>query len=178
MGRDTEDAASRLHLIDTHYREHPQTGPSERRAPSVTPGAPLNIGIVDYMARCVDEVVQHARADAGDSLGPLPTRAGDYYDWWTDSTADAGPEVQLHRDIVIYRQGLEHAIKLGDHDVVCRHPCPRCATWGLQWQPYTQRAMCLNTECRGRDGMSSAWTLGRLATQYVTQKEILRIRAT
>src|SRR5690242_10198004 len=70
MGRDTEDAASRLHLLATHYREHPQTGPSERRSPSVTPGAPLNLGIVDYMSRCVDEVVQHARDEAAGDIGP------------------------------------------------------------------------------------------------------------
>jgi hypothetical protein len=178
MGRDTEDAASRLHLLATHYREHPQTGPSERCSPSVTPGAPLNLGIVDYMSRCVDEVVQHARDEAAGDIGPLPARVRDVYAWWEEQTEDAPAEVRQRRDIVIYRQSLEHAIALGDHDVVCAHPCPRCTTWGLQWQPYTRRAMCLNIDCRGRDGMSSAWTLARLATQYVTQKEILKIRAT
>jgi hypothetical protein len=178
MGRDTEDAASRLHLIDTHYREHPRTGPSVRRAPSVSPGAPLNLNIVDHMANCVDEVVQFVRAEAAGDIRPLPDRPRDFYTWCEEKTEDAPPEVQQRRDIVIYRQSLEHAIAVGNYEVICAHPCPRCTTWGLQWQPYTQRARCLNMDCRGRDGQPSAWTLVRLATQYVTQKETLQIRAT
>ncbi|WP_329376200.1 hypothetical protein [Streptomyces sp. NBC_01483] len=178
MGSDTEDAASSLHLLATHYREHPQTGPSERRAPSVNPGAPLNLGILDRLEQCVDEVVEHARADAGDSLGPLPPRVRDVYDWWTDSTADASPEVRLRRDIVIYRQGLENAIRLGEHKRIRTHPCPGCHTWGLQWEPHRQKALCLNRKCRDRNGMARTWSLARLATQYVTEQESRISRAT
>lgn len=178
MGRDTDDASSSLHLLATYYREHPQTGPSERRAPSVSPGAPLNLGILDHIDRCVDEVVEHARYDAGDSLGPLPARVRDVYDWWHEHTEDATPEVQLRRNIVIYRQRLEHAIRLGDYKVVRPHPCPACGTYGLQWRREDQRAVCLKKECRDRNGMARTWTLARLATQYVTQQESRARRAT
>ncbi|MEU7338635.1 hypothetical protein [Streptomyces sp. NPDC007074] len=179
MGRETDDdAASRLHLLDTYYRQHPSTGPTERRSPSVSTAAPLNLDMVDYIDRCVDEVVQHTRAEAPKPTGPVPSRVAEIYDWYREHTEDAGPEVQQQRDIVIVRQRLEHGIRMGDYNVVCPHPCPRCTTWGLQWQQYRQRAVCLNVECRGRDGMASSWTLGRLATQYVMKKEILRIRAT
>lgn len=177
MGRDTDDAASRLHLLDTYYREHPNTGPSGRRSPSTTPGAPLNLGILDHLDACRDEVVQHARTDAGD-LPPLPARVRDVYDWWEEQTRDAGPEVRLQRDIVIYRQGLEHAIRLGDTKVVRPHPCPACGTWGLEWQSQPGKALCLNRKCRDRHGMARMWSLAALATQYVTEKENRSRRAT
>ena len=178
MGRDSDDAAASLHLLDTHYREHPTSGPSERRTPSVSPSAPLNLGILDHLDRCISEVVDHARADAGDSLGPLPQRVRDVYDWWTENTADADHEVQLRRDIVIYRQGLESAIRLGEYKRIRKHPCPACRTWGLQWQPHSGHALCLNRRCRDRNGMARSWSLDRLATQYVTSQENRGRRAT
>jgi len=177
MGRDSDDAAASLHLLDTHYRTHPANGPAERRTPSVSPGAPLNLDILDHLDRCRAEVVQHARAEVP-QLQPLPPRIRDVYDWWTEQTADAGHEVQLRRDIVIYRQGLEHAIRLGEYKVVRTHPCPACGTWGLQWQAHTRSALCLNRKCRDRHGMARTWSLARLATQHIVEKENRARRAT
>lgn len=175
MGRtandDSEEAASHLRLLDTHFHEHPQHGPAERRTTSATPGTPLNLGIVDYIDRCVAEVVDHARTEAPAPVGPLPASAAGIYDWYLEHTADAGPEVHLQRDIIIKRQQLEHAITLGDTDAVCKHPCPACGTWGLEWSAYTHRAMCINGRCRDRHGMGRTWTLGRLATQHVLEQE-------
>ncbi|MFD1278053.1 hypothetical protein ACFQ51_56895 [Streptomyces kaempferi] len=95
MGRETDErdaAASQLHLLDQLYRTHPSTGPAVRRSPSVNTSAPLNIGIVDYIDRCVDEVVQHARAEAPGPTGPVPTRVADIYDWYREHTEDAAPK--------------------------------------------------------------------------------------
>lgn len=178
MGRDSDDAAASLHLLDTHYREHPNRGPAERRSTSPTPGTPLNLGVVDYIDRCVGEVIDHARTQAGHPLPPLPARARDVYDWWHEQTEDADRETQLRRDIVIYRQKLEHRIALGEHKAVRPHPCPACATYGLEWSPERGMALCFNRKCRDRHGMGRTWTLARLATQYVTAKETRARRAT
>ena len=179
MGRDdTEEASTSLHLLATHYREHPNNGPSERRSPSVSPGTPLNLGIVDHIDRCIDEVVQHARTEAPKPAGPVPSRVADIYDWYREHTEDAGPEVRLRRDIVIHRQKLEHAIALGEHKVIRTYSCPGCRTWGLQWEPHRQKALCLNRRCRDRNGMARTWSLARLATQYVTEQESRISRAT
>lgn len=177
MGRDADDAANSLYLLDTHYRRHPDHGPGERRAASVTPGTPLNIGIVDHIDACIAEVVEHTRAEAPHP-GPLPDRVADIYDWYREHTDTAGPEVQLRRDIVIHRQRLEHAIELGDDKVIRTHPCPACRTWGLKWQAHARRALCLKKDCRDRNGMARTWSLARLATQYVTDQENRARRAT
>jgi hypothetical protein len=178
MGRDTTEAATGLHLLDTHYRVHPSTGPSGRRSASPAPGAPLNLAVVDHIDRCVAEVVDHARADAGDTLAPLPPRVRDIYDWWHQHTEHAAPEVRLRRDIVIHRQRLEHAIALGETGVIRTYPCPGCATWGLIWQDHLHRALCPNIRCRDRNGMARSWSLARLATQAETEQENRASRAT
>ncbi|MFD9443459.1 hypothetical protein [Streptomyces sp. NPDC060001] len=181
MGRtddDTAEASAGLHLLDTHYREHPQTGPTGRRATNATPGTPLNIGIVDHITRCVAEVVDHARTEAPKPTGPLPDRVADIYDWYLQHTADAGPEARLRRDIIIKRQQMEHAIALGDHKVVRTHWCPGCRTLGLKWNSHARRAMCLNGRCLDRHGAGRSWTLARLATQYILDQEIRARRAT
>ncbi|GAA3154713.1 hypothetical protein ACFQ0X_44035 [Streptomyces rectiviolaceus] len=176
MGRD-ETATARLRELNAHFREHPRTGPAERHAPTVTSSAPLNIGILDHMKACVDEVVQHARA-TDPATGPAPAKVTSLYDWFREHTAHAGDEQQRVRETVIYRQGLEHAILQGDTDVVCTHPCPGCRTWGLQWDRARRRALCLNMDCQDRSGGGSTWSLGRIATQHITAQESLRRRAT
>lgn len=174
---DTDDAAFRLHLLDTEFREHPNHGPSERRAPQMSASAPLNLDMLDHLDRCRDEVIQHARA-GGATLRSLPTRVREVYDWWEEQTKDAAPQVQLQRDIVIYRQSLENAIRLGDEKVVRPHPCPGCGTYGLEWQPRPAKAICVNRRCRDKNGMAHQWSLARLATQYVMEQEKRRRRAT
>lgn len=173
---DAEQAAAGLHLLDTHYRRHPDHGPRDRRATSVTPGTPLNVDIVDHIDRCVAEVVHHTRAETPAPAGPPPARVADIYDWYRQHTAEAGPEAQLRRDIVIHRQALEHAIAIGDHQVIRRYPCPACNTWGLMWQRELKRALCPNIYCRNTHGMAQTWALARLATQYVMTEEKKRAR--
>lgn len=177
MGQDTAASAARsLRLLNSaDMRHHPQIGPQVRRTAPTTPGTPLNLGIVDYIAQAVHEIDEHAHTVAPDA-GPLPPRVEDIYAWYVETTTGADEAEQRYRDIVIERQRLEHAVRLGDTDEVCSHPCPRCGTWGLMWK--AQRAQCTNLRCRTPEGMSSTWSLGRLAAQKVQRTEIWRRSAT
>jgi hypothetical protein len=179
MGRDTvADAAAALRLLNSEdLRHHPAHGPTERRTPSTTPAAPLNLGMVDYIAQARDEVVAHARAVAPDPQ-PLPRRVEDLYDWYVDQTGNADEAQRRHRDTLIEAHRLKHAVRLGEYDEISKNPCPRCGCWGLMWEPGGQRALCSNRRCRTPDGLSSRWTLDRLAAQTVQRTEIWRRNAT
>jgi hypothetical protein len=179
MGRNTaQDAATALRLLNSEdLRENPETGPRERRTTSSTPSAPLNIGVVDYLARTVDEIVDHATA-VTPQPAPLPRQIGDLYTWYLEQTAEADDVERLHRDTVIETHALEHAIRLGEYKVVRPHPCPRCGSWGLYWDSAGSRARCTDVDCRTPDGFASSWTLARLAAQKVQRTEIWRRNAT
>lgn len=179
MGQDTTTAAAKaLRLLNTPALRHsPARGPQERRPASTTPGAPLNLGIVDHMVRTVAEVADHTMSVNPDA-GPLPAAVEDIYDWCVENTGDADEAQRRYRDMLIERHRLEHAIKLGEVDEVCKHPCPRCGCWGLMWEIGGNRARCTNRRCRTPDGMSSTWTLARLAAQKVQRTEIWRRNAT
>ncbi|MGW2384356.1 hypothetical protein [Streptomyces sp. NPDC001658] len=179
MGRDTAaDASRNLRLLDSAaLRHHPDHGPTQRRAPSASPGAPLNLAIVDHLRQTVAEVADHIRKISPDPA-PLPDSVGDLYAWYIDQTGDADLAQQRHRDTVIERHNLEHAIALGEYDAVRPHPCPACGTWGLMWDTGGKRALCTNQDCRTPDGLSTSWTLARLAAQKIRRTEIWRRNAT
>lgn len=181
MGRTTtpttEQATRALRLLNApEMRHHPTTGPRERRTPSTTPSAPLNIDLVDHLTATADELVTLTRdidPDAG-----LPPQLEALYDWCIQHTGTATADQQAYRDLVIERQRLEHAIRLGEHDVVCREPCPRCGCWGLMWDTAAKRARCTNRRCRTPEGMTSTWSLARLAAQKIHRTEVWRRTAT
>ena len=177
MGRDTAaDAAQALRLINSpELRHHPAHGPTGRRTGSSTPAAPLNLDIVDYIAEHVAEVADHARVVAP-SAGPLPPELADLYTWYVEQTGDADETQRLFRDTLLEKHRLEHLMRIGEYDEVCKEPCPRCGCWGLMWD--AGRARCTNRRCRTPDGLSSSWTLGRLAGQKVQRTEIWRRTAT
>lgn len=179
MGRDTAaDAASALRLLNSEdLRQHPARGPSERRNHSATPGAPLNLDLVDYLTRTVDEVVAHTQTVTA-RPSRLPERIEAVYDWCLENTADADDVQRRYRDTMLETHRLEHAVRLGETDEVCKHPCPGCGCWGLMWDHAGNRALCSNRRCRTPDGMSSAWTLARLAAQKIRRTEIWRRNAT
>jgi hypothetical protein len=179
VGQDTATAAAKaLRLLDSSsLRQQPARGPQERRTASTTPGTPLNIGIVDYLTRTVAEVRDHTRRVQPDA-GPMPQHLEDIYAWYLRHTETADEAEALYRDLLIERHRLEHAVRLGETDVVCREPCPGCGCWGLMWQPGGNRARCTNRRCRTPDGMTSSWTLARLAAQKVQRAEIWRRNAT
>lgn len=164
-------------LAGDDLKHHPATGPGPRRGQPSVPGAPLNLGLLDYLTRTVDEVTAHT-AEIAPEAGPRPAQMGELYDWYVDATGDAEPAEQAYRDIVIERHRLEHAIWLGEVDAVCKHPCPGCGRWGLMWDDEGRRAMCSYRRCRTPDGMTSTWSLARLAAQKVQRTEIWRRNAT
>lgn len=182
MGHSTTSAAFsagralRL-LAHPDLKQPPALGPQTRRATPTTAPAPLNIGLLDHLTSTVSEVEHHARSVAP-GAGPLPEDLGGLYDWYIDATGDATLEDQAFRDTLIETHRLEHAVRLGETDEVCKHPCPRCGCWGLMWDFGGNRALCSNRRCRTPDGMSSRWTLERLAVQKVRRTEIWRRNAT
>jgi hypothetical protein len=180
MGQDIATQASRALRLLNHpdLRHHPQTGPNgQPSSRATTPSAPLNLDLVDYMARTVQEVADHTRHVTPDA-GPVPRQVADIYTWYLENTEHADEHQALHRDFVIERQRLEHAVRLGNTHEVSKHPCPRCGRWGLMWQTGGTRALCSHVNCRTPDGLSSTWSLARLAAQKIQRTEIWRRAAT
>ncbi|MFF7335370.1 hypothetical protein [Streptomyces sp. NPDC008150] len=179
MGINQADAAARaLRMLDHPDMRIPGRRPSDGiRTTGSTPAAPLDISLVDYLSTQVDEMIEHTRA-AVDTTTPVPARPHQVYDWALKNTEGASHAVQVERDILIERQGLEHAIRLGDINVVRRHPCPACGSWSLMWDTSSTKARCTDRGCKDDRGLASTWTLGRLAAQKIRGTEIWRRNAT
>lgn len=168
MGNRTDDdtAASRLGTLLAHFKQHPVTGPAERGPASVTPGAPVNLTVVDHITASVREVVADT-LDANPDASPLPARVEAVYGWYVQNTAQAPEAVQQRRDAIVYRQSLEHAIAAGDTAVVRPHRCPDCDTFGLMWSRPLRQVVCTNRRCRAADGTSRTVSLARIAHHHV-----------
>lgn len=177
LGHD-DTTAQRLRLLQAEFLEHPRTGPGDGRSsrPTHAP-APVNLGVVDRIRAAVYEVETHTRAVAPEA-GPFTGEAEGVYDYYREHTEHLGPQVQQAREARIYRQGLEHAIAMGDTTVVRRHPCPQCGCWGLYWREAAQRAVCVNHYCTDDNGVSNMWELKRLARDHIARKEVVVHRAT
>ncbi|HEX5567934.1 MAG TPA: hypothetical protein VFY14_13580 [Streptomyces sp.] len=167
----TRTAAARLRLLGAEFTTprraaRPAAPPTPRPAHSA---APVDLGVVDHMAATLRELVTHARA-ANPQAGPPPEDGDDVYQWWSTNTAHLDGERARHRDALVHRQALEHAIRLGEETVIRRIPCPGCRCWGLFWRPASQRAVCVNRHCRPGKG-PSVWTLRQLAEYQVDRRE-------
>lgn len=177
LGDDT--TARRLRLLEAEFTQHQQRGPdlTGRTATRAEAPAPIDLGVLDYMEAARAQVVKHTQAaapDAGPYTGPLPG----LYEWARERTADLDDERQQALETLICLQGLEHAIAMGDTSAVCKHPCPACGCYGLQWAAEMRRAVCTNGYCQDDDGLVYRWELKRLAYEYVAAKSALRSRAT
>ncbi|MGS2592084.1 hypothetical protein [Streptomyces hebeiensis] len=177
MDTGDDTAASRLRTLAEHYIEPVRTGPAGRGVSSPEGRAPLNLGIINHMAACRAEVLEHAERDAPDAE-PAPTLPDGIYAWWRNNTRHLDAEKRQARETVIYRQALEHAIAMGDYKVIRRHPCPACGCWGLFWRATARRAACSNLDCLDADGMTSTWGLSRLAHEHITRQKNAAERAT
>ena len=179
MGRDTTaDASKALRLLNSaDLRNQPEHGPTGRRSTTATPQTPLNLGIVDHINRAIREVTDHAH-HVNPGAGAGPDQVDDLYLWYVDATGNADAEQGRFRETLLLRHRLEHAIALGEYDVVRPFPCPNCGCWGLMWDNGGSRARCTNLDCRTPDGTSSTWTLNRLAVQQTQRTEIWRRNAT
>ncbi|ACX71091.1 malonate decarboxylase gamma subunit [Streptomyces phage ZL12] len=168
----------RLRLLQAEFTQHQRRGPGDGRTATRTESpAPVNLGVLDYMAAAVTEVIQHTRAAAPTAEpynGPLPG----LYEWSRENTASLDAGRQQARETLIYRQGLEHAIEMGDTTVVRKHPCPACGCWGLMWRPAVNQAACPNRYCIDDDGLSHAWPLKTLAHHHVAKRFGLKSSAT
>lgn len=184
---DGETAAGRLAELYAHYRQHPVKSAAGHsyisaapRATASVPEALVNLEVVDHIQASLREVVGDTLA-ANPDAGPLPPRVEGAYRWYIENTRNAPEADQQRRDTVIYRQGLEHAIAMGNRKVVRPHRCPQCRTLGLMW-PRTleaERAVCTNRNCLDAEGMASTWTLAQLAYEHIAaQKNHGRASAT
>jgi hypothetical protein len=172
---DDDTAAGRLHTLATYYRQHRVTGPaghsyisSAPRPTPADPAAPINVDIVDHIDACVREIVDETLAVNPDA-GPLPPVVAGAYGWYLENTTAAPEYAQQRRDVIIYRQNLEHAIALGEYKVIRPHRCPQCRTFGLFWRRDAERAVCTNRRCLTPEGLSNKWTLAQLAYEHVTE---------
>ncbi|MFJ1993030.1 hypothetical protein [Streptomyces asiaticus] len=170
-GEDRNTAAARLRLLRDEF-----TTPVVRRdlsppsrSPHGPPPAPANLDILDYMAACRDEVIEHTRTTAP-AAGPAPTEPAAVYEWMHQHTAHLAPEQRMVRDAMVLRQGLEHALAMGDEDAIRWEACPRCACWGLFWREEEKRVFCANSKCEDRRGQPSMWTLAQLAERSVAAR--------
>jgi hypothetical protein len=179
MGEDTEETAEQRMRLLEKYSVGPgrQGPPALRSAPTATAIPAARIDVIDHMAAAVDEVITHTRAAAPEA-GPIPADRAGIYSWAREHTADSDADVQRGRELLIYRQGLEHAIAIGDHRVVRKHPCPACGCWGLLWSGARRRAVCVNAYCTDINGLAHAWTLQRLAQEHIAREEKRHARAT
>lgn len=178
LGDSTDTAAGRLHALHTYFREHPATGPTVRSAPSTTPGAPLNLGMIDHIQSAVAEVVALTR-EVNPDAGQLPNHVAAVYDWCRQNTEHAPEAAQQRRDTLELRHRLEHAIRAGDFLAIRPMRCPACHTLGLHWQAQTFRAVCMNRHCaNAHGGTHRTWSLARLAHERVRAEKMLRDCAT
>ncbi|MDX3532472.1 hypothetical protein P1P75_40295 [Streptomyces sp. ID05-39B] len=179
MGQDIAGAAAKAFrlLNSPELRQPARTAPTGRRSPSTTPQAPLDIGLVDYLDQHYAEVITHTRA-LTDGHIPVPRQRDDIYEMCTEALGNADQAQRLQAQVMLERHRLEHAVRLGDVNVVCKEFCPGCGCLGLMWAHAAQRARCTNKRCRTPDGVASNWTLARLAAQKVHQTEKWRRNAT
>ncbi|MEU9947028.1 hypothetical protein [Streptomyces sp. NPDC047939] len=179
LGDDT--TAQRLRLLQAEFTQHVKTGPpgDGRSATKTEAPAPIDLGVVDRIRAAVYEVETHTRAaDWTAAAGPVPADPAAVYDWARQHTAHLDEGRQQAREAIIYRQGLEHALAMGNTTVIRKHPCPECGCWGLYWRAAANRAVCVNHYCTDDNGVANTWSLARLARQHVAAKESSSRRAT
>ena len=167
----------RLRLLKQEFIQHPATGPGDGRSsrPTVAP-APLDLAVVDRIGAAVAEMERHTRAVAP-TAGPYTGDDTRVYLWSRRHTAHLDTQNRQAIEAIIYRQGLEHALAIGDTTVIRQHPCPHCGCWGLFWREAAGEAVCVNRNC-AEGGVSRTWSLARLAQQHIAGQETFQTRAT
>lgn len=176
LQREFTQPASRGPVPKAEYTDAARTSPPHSTAHSRA-DAPVNLAIVHHIGRSVAEVEEYTRALAPDA-GPIPADPPRIYEWSRSNTPDLEPGKLAVREAMIYRQGLEHSIAMGDVKIVRPHPCPKCGCYGLFWQSTRQRAICVNGRCTDANGLAHAWSLARLARQHVAAQKMLKMNAT
>ncbi|MFF9632933.1 hypothetical protein [Streptomyces fradiae] len=166
---DDDSAAHRLRLLQSEYLEPSRPYGEAHVSRTTTPSAPIRLGIADHIHESVNEVEQMTRSEVPDA-GARPEAVELVYAWAVQKTRHLDAQRQMVRDTVIYRQSLEHAIAMGDHSVIRRHPCPNCRTWGLFWRASVRKAVCVNRYCVDDAGRARSWELAYLAHRHITAR--------
>lgn len=180
---DKDTAAARLRLLQesTAPGSTPRRPPPARRTPPSSPSTPIDLGMLDYMAACRNELVTHTRT-AAPGAGAAPADTADLYEWMYQETAHLAAEKQLVRDAMVLRQSWEHCFAMNDHDevhaVVRRESCPACRCWTMFWRPARRAAICTNQNCADADGLPVVLELNQIALAYVTARNARSSAAT
>ncbi|MFF6903473.1 hypothetical protein [Streptomyces hydrogenans] len=181
MSGDITSAGERLRLIQDYFLAPGGGAPrAERTARATEPAAAIRLDVYDHMMQTVQEVTdlaQELRADDAPCVPPAHQRR-DVYEWLVEKTDHLSPARQQARDALIYRQGLEHALVMGEANVIRRHPCPACTTWGLMWDRSAEEARCTNLRCADDEGQAATWTLAQIAEHHVARRNSCAARAT
>lgn len=174
---DANTAAARLRLIQTDFTA-PRRQAGERRAPA-SPHSPalIDFAILEHLRASVAEVITHTRAEAP-KAPPAPADAAAVYGWMRESIGHLERERRLTAEAIVYRQGLEHALAMGNDLVIRPHPCPACGCYGLHWRSASRRAACMYRPCAISNGQTRTFTLAHLAHQYIQARETSARRAT
>lgn len=175
QGDDT--TAALMWELDRHHRRPVRKAPVERASPNVSHGIPMNLTVIAHIEKSVAELVATTRDYVPTATTPPPDPA-DAYDWCREQTDGLDSERVTVREAIIYRQGLEHSIALGDVKVIRRHTCPGCGCYGLLWRSHIQRAACLNIRCTDRNGLGRTWSLGAIARAHFNTQMMLNSHAT
>lgn len=176
-------AAAQLRLLS---KEITATGSSRRpeparRTPPSQSSAPIDLGLLDYMAACRAELVAHT-LEASPGAPAAPAEAADVYEWAYQETASAARGMQLARDAMVLRQTWEHALALDDQKPVRAaarwEACPTCGCWSLFFQPARRVVACVNGRCTDELGLPTVWDLRQLAQVCVARRDPVAATAT
>lgn len=171
---DTALAGARMRLIRSEQltpTRRPSTQPAARTRAAHSP-APVDLDTLDYLTATVDEVITTTYA-ANPAAGPAPADTDELYTWYAEHTTDVTGGQRRALDAMIWRQSLEHALRLDDERVVRTvirpHACERCDRWGLFWDAKEWRIKCTYNKCVDDQGRPTRWTLAQLAEQHVAR---------
>lgn len=166
---DTHAAATSMRILRGELTEPRATAhEATRRATRVHGAATIDLGILDHLEKSRTELIAATRRIALNA-GPAPVDEG-IYEWSDRATAHLAPYERRARDVVAYRQSLEHAIRSGRPEAVRRDRCPACRCLSLLWSEAMQRAVCIQDECRDEYGRAHQWELKQIAYYHVASR--------
>ncbi|MFI0822275.1 hypothetical protein ACH4TX_42120 [Streptomyces sp. NPDC021098] len=175
-------AAAQLRLLSKEITAPASRRPQPaRRTPPSQSSAPINLGILDHMAACRDELVTHT-LEASPDAPAAPAEAADVYEWAYRETAYAARGMQRALDAMVLRQSWEHALALGDEKPVSAavhwEACPTCGCWSLFWQSTRRIVACVNGRCDDELGLPTVWQLKQIAEVCVARRNAITAAAT
>ncbi|MER6092495.1 hypothetical protein [Streptomyces bluensis] len=175
---DAETAAQQLQLMAAHYVRRqpapPQPGTIRGTGGPTYPPLPIDTGIVDRMRQSVAQVTDYVQSHVPDA-GEAPQNAA-VYAWMVEATRHLDDKRRLAAEAIVYRQTLEHALAMGETEVVHaflkRQPCPDCRCWAsLTWVSGATRAVCINRRCVNEHGQAHSYPLAYLVHRHIRTRK-------